>query len=241
VNIAQKIQQNLVIPNRQYSFSIFSLSFAQPYIFFKMSQELCITGGVVASYFVLYSAYDKKSATLKPEMLTKIFGFSNLNFSLREINKVLALAGLTVFGMSFAAEPLFALGAASSTAFQEQAAGLLVAHGIYSTISFYGGDFMKKYVKNKRNMAIVMGDVALSVVAAEAFLGSSSLSQSVQDVSKETVLAASLLLGTLHFYFMEISPGPYTGTLKVRPYGFVAFGASALALGIVGKEFFAAA
>jgi hypothetical protein len=202
-----------------------------------MSTELAVTTGIVGSYFILYSSYDKKSATIKPEMLAKIFGFSNVTFSLREINKVLALAGLTVFGLSFA-PAVVSLEADAASILQTHAASLLLAHGLYSTGSFYGFDPVKKYVENKRNLAIVMGDTALGLLFAETQY--SSVSKAI-DVSKENVLTASIILGTVHFYLMEITPGPFTGKLKVRPYGFVAFGASALALGIVGKQMFTAA
>ena len=203
----------------------------------SLSREAIVSAGVLGSYLVLYSGYDKKSGSLKLDMITKILGFSNVTFSCREINKILALGGLTVIGLSFAAPQL---GAGSTATLQEHAAGLLLVHGLYSTGSFYGWSPVKKYLNNKRNVAILMGDAAVALLATEALAGESSLS-AVQNVSKENLLAASLFLGTCHFYFMEVVPGPYMGKLKVRPYGFLAFGTSAIGLGLLGKAFFAPA
>ena len=66
--------------------------------------EVAASTGVLASYLVLYSSYSKATKNLKPELLMKILGLtekSTLHFTLREINKIAALAGLTVLGSSF--------------------------------------------------------------------------------------------------------------------------------------------
>jgi len=55
-------------------------------------------------FLALYTAYDKKTKTLKPEMLNKIFfedTINNFRNFLTEMNKVLALNGLTVIGLAY--------------------------------------------------------------------------------------------------------------------------------------------
>jgi hypothetical protein len=69
-----------------------------------MSKEAVASCAVFGSYLIGYSSYSKATGSLKPELLLKILGLtdkSTLLFTLRETNKVLALAGLTVLGASF--------------------------------------------------------------------------------------------------------------------------------------------
>jgi hypothetical protein len=69
-----------------------------------MSKEAMASCAVFGSYLIGYSSYSKATSTLKPELLLKIFGLtekSTLHFTLRETNKILALAGMTVLGASF--------------------------------------------------------------------------------------------------------------------------------------------
>jgi len=43
---------------------------------------------VLVGYVALYSGYDKVSSSLSPSLIWKILSFKNVDFSLREINKV---------------------------------------------------------------------------------------------------------------------------------------------------------
>jgi hypothetical protein len=194
-------------------------------------QELFITGATVASFFTLYSMYSKSTGKLDPKQLKQIFGFENVTFSLKEINKVLALAGLTILGVSCAPKDL--LGDASGAVLREHATSLLVSHSLYSTYEFYDLSATKLWVNNKRRLAIIAGQAALSMVAMETFpaLCGGKTTSELTGQTQTAILSVSLALGSAHFYFMEIKPGPYQGKLAIRPWGYVAAVGAAVGLG----------
>lgn len=72
----------------------------------------------------------------------------------------------------------------------------------------------------KRKLAIVLGATATNLLEAWA------LSYTPYGLSPKTSGVLVLSLATLHFYFMEVD---VKGGLPVRPYGFLAFIAPAVA------------
>ena len=70
-----------------------------------MSPEYVFSLGVFLSYIALYTAFDKKSKSLKPSLVLTILlwqGDGGLNHTLKELNKAISLAGLTILLLSFA-------------------------------------------------------------------------------------------------------------------------------------------
>ena len=88
----------------------------------------------IISYIIFYSCYDKlkKKLTIIPK-LKQIFLFKNVNYSLREINKVLALAGLTLFAYSF----INLIKSHDIKLIRSYSFYILVVHGNFSLYTFF--------------------------------------------------------------------------------------------------------
>ena len=82
-----------------------------------------------------------------------------------------------------------------------------------------------------------MGQVGVTMLAVEAFSGDTSSSSALtSSLTAQASLTTSLALGTAHFYFMEVKPGPYSGSLQVRPYGFLALVSAVVGLGALATS-----
>jgi len=160
--------------------------------------------GVHVFYFLLYTAYNKKTKSLEWGKLRRGL------ISLDEINKVLALAGLTLM-------PFFFVFATSE----------LAVHGLYSTFRHYDTKYIPgiskwtTIIKKGKFERIRILSIALSyaAIAISVF--------SVFSPGQAALPLVGVALGTAHFYTMEID---FRWKLQVRPAGLLAFAAPVAAL-----------
>jgi len=148
-----------------------------------------------------------------------------------ELNKVTALAGLTVLTFVF----LFRGDPALSTALLWHAMLLLWAHTAYSTYKYYGDKNFPalssfpaalaewRSPKSKDNCAAVKKlSIALGAV------GQLALSAGYwQHIGRAALALGGVGVGVAHFYTMEID---FKYVLQVRPYAFLPFPLAALAI-----------
>lgn len=175
-----------------------------------------ITGLVTASYFGLYTGYDKKTKKLKPSNLKDLVTLDRgLDWTLVECNKAISLSGLTVFLAAFM--PPFE---AQGKELLFQGMSMLWAHTAYSLYKFYGYS-LKKLMKEKRvkQISVALGTAGQLALSA-GYWGY---------ISKEALVLGSTVLGVSHFYTMEID---YKGVLQVRPYAYLPF---VLAIPVLGN------
>lgn len=204
---------------------------------------------VVVSLLLLYTAYDKQTQTVVLEKLVKILLFSDPAASLRELNKVAALAAIGLVSIAFVIGPL-------SRLFPKQFAHLLswrkfvgvsgfllaVLHAIYSVWVIYQLDLDKMLYSNPRVAGLVVGVAALFVF----FLMSiTSTKRAVENMgypnwkALQTTGYLALLFAILHFVILETKP---VVGLDVRPFGllFLALAVAALllriAMAVLGKK-----
>mmetsp|Transcript_18417 Transcript_18417/g.58734 ORF Transcript_18417/g.58734 Transcript_18417/m.58734 type:complete len:214 (-) Transcript_18417:137-778(-) len=193
------------------------------------------TVGTVAAYLALYTAYDKATKSLGAGGLLDVLLFrKGADHTLVQVNKVISLTGLTT--LSVALLPGAAQVVQSPAELLTQSGGLLAAHSLYSLFKYYGSpnipylstfpqilaDFRSEKSKDQvafaRRVSLLAGSAALTLVTCFE-LGTLPLSAML---AKDT-----LLLGVLHFYMMEID---YKKQLQVRPFGYLAFAAPAMAI-----------
>lgn len=195
---------------------------------------LTITGGVFALNLAAYTAYDKATKTIVPGKLWDVLFFrKGLGHTVVEINKVLALSGLTVAAIAFL--PV--------EAFRKEQAGLLeyclysqVVHGIYSIYKYYGPNnnvpplgtwpSMFSELLHDSSKTRLVGFKKLSSLLGVASLG--CIAYAVKEKATTAVSVAALALGTAHFYTMEVD---YKMNVKVRPYGLLPFFVAPLSIG----------
>jgi len=209
-----------------------------------------IVSGTYCSYFILYSGYKKNSPADKGlatfngslalgELLPPMLGPSALGSkaSNRQLNKVWALAGLTLSGLASLPEQLAWKGMGQERNYVLQGGvGSLVLHVSYSFASYYNFNPMKLLRGEGKSMpfeqlAVAAGSLSISCFTWAAWkVGVLKFLPSAQaDDSK--LLAIAGLAGMTHFYFMETRSG-LPGDLPVRPWGYWAFIMPALAAGL---------
>lgn len=176
----------------------------------EMSPEITLSLWVFISYIALYTAYDKKSKSLKPSLLVTILllrGDGGLSHSLKELNKAISLAGFTVMLLSFANME----GYDHSELLQISLITLTV-HSFYSFYEFYGFS-VDAVLKDKllKPTSIVLAILCQSLLYFAYF--SEAVPYSV------LALEASIL-GLLHFWTYEVD---YKYVLQIRPYAFLPF------------------
>ncbi|GBG32064.1 Hypothetical Protein FCC1311_082892 [Hondaea fermentalgiana] len=184
--------------------------------------------GTVVAYLGLYTAYSKTEKKLKSDGLLDVVAVrKSADHSAVEMNKVLALAGLTTLGVSLSPYAIdvvdtpYDLTVASTV--------MLSVHSMYSVYKYYGSPNIPEassflnivedaksesssgQVAFKRKVSVLTGMAAAGILDAW-LLG-------FMPMSYGSAISA-LTLGTLHFYFMEVT---YNGSLAVRPFGFLAF------------------
>lgn len=175
-----------------------------------MSPEYIFSLSVFLSYIALYTAYEKKSKTLKPSLLVTILllkGDGGLTHTLKELNKAISLAGLTILLFSFANMD----GYNSGELFKISLLTLTV-HSIYSFYEFYGFS-VDAVLKDKllKPTSIVLAVLCLSLLYFAYFSGAIPFSVLALEAS---------ILGILHFWMYEID---YKYVLQIRPYAFLPF------------------
>ena len=202
-----------------------------------------IACGTYGSFFLLYSGYRKPApqstgldtfnGSLDPvEELPKIFAPEKLGglHSNRQLNKVAALAGLTLSGMAALPEKLVWEGMQNERlAVLRIGVASLGAHILYSIASFYKWNpinMLKGAGKNLRfeQLALVAGNLAFGGYIRNAR----------GDLEGDALSVASLL-GMTHFYLMETKSG-LPEDLPVRPWGYVAFLVPGIAVGLWARR-----
>lgn len=197
---------------------------------------LAVTASV-GSYLAFYTAYDKKTKTLNSQNVTDVLlGAKGVDHTLVQLNKVLALSGLTQLALVF-------MPGADSYVDTDQlrlaSTVMLVAHAGYSAYRYYDSAkiprlstftaFFDQVRSEKpiekllaqRKVSLVLGAAAINLLEAWALM------QAPYGLTPKTSGLLVLSLSTLHFYFIEVD---VKGGLPVRPYGYLAF----LSAGISG-------
>eukprot|EP01084_Bolivina_argentea_P198235 339517_1 len=172
-----------------------------------------LSSSCMASYFLLYSCYDKQKKQLRIKKLKQIFGLKNVQYSLNEINKVLSLTGLTLLSLSFIPKnKLNKINVAyNASKIREHSLYLLTIHGSYSLYTFFDRYFGAK------QFAMFFGSCSLT---------SLWLYKLEYLPSKYSIMP--LMIGTIHFYTMETKPNG----LQIRPYGYTALTVSLIAISL---------
>lgn len=165
---------------------------------------------VLASYFVFYSLYDKSSGSLAPGKMWSRITSSQRSFG-NELNKILALSGLTCMGLAFLLSGMYN-GLLVCSAVQ------LNVHAVYSVVVIYGADPDRVWRNNPKVLAILAGQAGL-VMLSYLTLMPALLGQQPH-VRQGPLLSnfAALALGFLHFLGMEAKGGK----LNVRPFAYLA-------------------
>lgn len=189
-----------------------------PYIFILL---------VVLSLFLLYTAYDKKSQTLVFENLVKILLFEDSSKSLREINKVFALAGIGLIAVSFILGPLSRLlpNLFLKYIYFRKPVGLAgfvlgLAHAIYSAQVYYNFNFDLSLATG-RSLALFFGIIGTLIFIAMSATSSKIMMEKLgykKWKAIQTFGYFGLVFIILHFFLIETKPDV---GLDVRPYGLV--------------------
>jgi hypothetical protein len=168
---------------------------------------------VLGAYAVFYSGYDKTTKKLNAQLLLDIVSVERgWKFTLKEINKVLGLGGLTLL----AAPAALSLVGAPARGMLSDARRVLVLHGVFSV-----GLFSERLASHPKTVATWIGVGALLCSLLAAGRG---LYEPIR-IGPGPLLLAGLGLGTLHFYTMERDS---KGTLQVRPFALTALVAGCL-------------
>jgi membrane-bound metal-dependent hydrolase YbcI (DUF457 family) len=181
----------------------------------------------LSAYLLLYTAFDKSSKTLQATLLLDVLLLRRgLTHSLLELNKALSLAGLTVLALAH-------LPGFDRDALRLRALAMLLAHSGLSFAKLYGSKLWPPLSQlPKAGWPRLGGEGVAAVKFASIFFGSAAQASLLLGVlgyiTAVQSAAASLCLGTAHFYTMEID---YKGVLQVRPFARVALLLPALALG----------
>lgn len=202
-----------------------------------VSKALLISFAVVVAFLLLYNSYDKKTGSLSAELLIKIVSVKDLQFTLRELNKIAALAGITLLSLAFLPGPLTKLfpknrmfGGMLLLRKPLGIAGvvLILLHSIYSGIAFYELSW-EKVAERGREIAIGSGVLSLLIFVVIALF---STKKAVKKLGYEKWKAlqrigyVALLLGLIHFIVIETKAAGF----EVRPFGYFALAAATIVL-----------
>uniref|UniRef100_A0A7S3V3M0 Uncharacterized protein n=1 Tax=Aplanochytrium stocchinoi TaxID=215587 RepID=A0A7S3V3M0_9STRA len=222
-----------------------------------ISPALLLSGGVIGSYLIGYTAYSKTNKTLEWESLKEVVCVKKgLDHTAVQLNKVLALSGLTQLGLAFIPGAMDTIGVN-----QQDLAALstymLVSHGAYSIYRYYASAKMPRIstfprifteafssaastiekLMAKRKFALLCG-TACSALMYAYLLDDGTYIHSRTKVPVDALqehapeICGVLSLGLLHFYFMEVDA---KGALPVRPYGLLALITPSVALAFAAK------
>lgn len=235
-----------------------------------------IACGVYGSFFIFYSGYKKGNAQNTGENSSKVAQSFNGKLELTgsdlermvtkpgseganiQLNKVVALAGLTLSGMAAIPESIAWQGMVDTRKSTLQlGTGSLICHVGYSLAHYYklfdgpaypaslaqpglSLDLHKLANANAKpaltyeRTALIAGAAGIAIYTAAAFEvgpAAARVDLSVVGSQSSDVLAAASILGLTHFYFMETSSGS-PQDLPVRPWGYLGFVVPSVAVGI---------
>eukprot|EP01060_Flectonema_neradi_P019509 TRINITY_DN2666_c2_g1_i1.p1 TRINITY_DN2666_c2_g1~~TRINITY_DN2666_c2_g1_i1.p1 ORF type:complete len:222 (+),score=55.40 TRINITY_DN2666_c2_g1_i1:57-668(+) len=187
-------------------------------------KSVCVTAGITGAYIVGYSAFDKKEKRLSLETLKTKFAFTDVSFSLKQINKVLGLVSLTTIGVSLAPENQLNKDCDKGLLKMGVAYGLL--HAILSSTLFYKNNPLNMINGRGKNYplevpALIVGSTGMGILTSKAVTGG---------IAKDDLTYAGLALAILHFYLIE-TPTGLPQDLPISPFGYTAFVSSLYAFG----------
>lgn len=198
---------------------------------------LFFTALVLASLLLLYTAYDKKTGQLDFGKLVRIVAFEDAALSLRELNKVIALAAIGILAACFLLGPLSRIWPKIFCSYlgQRKAIGLAgfalaLIHSAYSFAEYYKLDLGVVFSSEQKTHAFAAGAIALSIFFLMAI---TSTAKAVQKMgyakwkALQTTGYLGLALSIAHFFIIETKPDI---GFDVRPYGMAFFYAAMLAL-----------
>uniref|UniRef100_A0A7S4UF98 Uncharacterized protein n=1 Tax=Paramoeba aestuarina TaxID=180227 RepID=A0A7S4UF98_9EUKA len=175
-----------------------------------------VSGFVLALYFLFYTGFDKASKSIKPELMTEVLlGQKGLKHSVQQLNKIFALAGLTLLGL-----PHFDC--------SWYAAFMLWIHWGVSIWQFYG----KANIPSVEKFLTIPNDIVQQQNKSETIKKLSLIFGALGQLfllsylhlfpgfGIERVLMYALSFAVCHFYLMEVDPN---FKLHVRPAGYAAF------------------
>ena len=167
--------------------------------------------GSRVAFIASYTAYDKELGRLRWSLaLDTILLRRGITHSAVELNKVVSLAGLALLASAVWIDVL------------TEAVALLLVHGLFSSVYYYGSANVPATSTWKNTFA-----EARDISAKTRLLAVRKLSCILAVVAQTALLTAwlgvapglwwyALLFGLLHFYLMEID---YKRVLRVRPAG----------------------
>lgn len=198
-----------------------------------MSIEKIMPYLVVIIVFTLlllfYTAYDKSTKTLMFEKLVKVLSFQDITFSLKELNKVIALESIGLIAMVFLLGPLsrvwpiFGRFLYLRKPVGLMGFGLAVIHGVYSSIEFYQLDVGKIFFENPKVIGIIAGFIALVIFFLMSITSSKEMEQRMgykKWKALQTFGYVGLFFALIHFFVLETKPEI---GLDVRPFGLLFF------------------
>ena len=182
----------------------------------KLDQAIGTTLLVYAAFFIFYTGYNKSSRKIDFNLLFSVLFFQKgAEFTLMEVNKVLALAGLTLLGLSAIVQGVLWHAAIS-----------LWLHWGISLAKYYGssklpgadkfaslpGDLLggKNRGETMKKLSFVFG--FLAQMALLNYLG-------FIPINVGSIFLFAIFFGIAHFLLMESDT---SFNLKVRPAGYVA-------------------
>jgi hypothetical protein len=184
------------------------------------------------AYLCFYTAYDKQKKKIVPNNLLKVVLFENgVDGTLVEYNKAISLSGLTLLCFAFIIPRTFEVKnpAHYQNTLYFHAEVMLAIHSFYSVFKYYGSKNIPKLnewkvpfwtdLKQKKSqmegikkLSIILGDVSQLML----FFGYNSFFS----INRNFALVVAIVVGTMHFYLMEID---YKFALQVRPFAFLPF------------------
>ena len=185
---------------------------------------------VLASILLLYTAYDSKEKAVSLTRLMRVLLFDDWRYSLRELNKVLALAGIGLASIAMAIGPLAVdfHGAFARRLWWRKPLGLtgfafMALHALYAIVFSYRLSAGKMFVENDRVLGVVVALPALLIFLLMALTSNAASIRALGPARWKALHRLgylALAFAVLHFAIMETA---LTGELGVRPYGLVFF------------------
>ena len=187
-----------------------------------------VTAAVLLFNLVFYTAYSKEDKTLRFSVLLDVLLLrKGVGHTVNELNKIVALTGLTLAGIAFLPIHLFN----SRTNLLWNVLYTQIFHALYSTYKFYGDKNMPEVLswfsvfedlkaKSKKQQSVGVKKVSniVSIIAFAILIG---IALNYFGMRKSNVAGFVMLLFSLtHFYTMEVD---FKYNLKVRPWGFLPF------------------
>lgn len=191
----------------------------------KYVRSALFCAALIVSILLLYTPYDKATHSLSAEKLYNVLTFKDMHNSIRELNKVAALAGIGLIAISFILGPL-------SRMFPEQFAqhlpwrkfvglsgfALAAAHSAYSLFEFYRLDISRILYSSQNPLGFASAAIALLIFLAMALTSNGAAVKRLgykRWKSLQTFGYVGLFFAIAHFVITETRPDV---GFDVRPY-----------------------